>query len=92
MRLRREEGDRDFVARRPVGQNFARSYRAPVGGIIDDLGLTRSKAENLTMRELFTYPYIYYNIVGDPEVTSNMYCNFTYLYWEGCAICSIYLR
>ena len=23
------------------------------------------------------------NILGDPEVTANPYCNFAYLYWEG---------
>ena len=31
-------------------------------------------------------------LLGDPEVTANMYCNFAYPYWEGCVICSIYLR
>ena len=31
-------------------------------------------------------------ILGDLEVTANLYCNFVYLYWEGCVICSIYLR
>ena len=31
-------------------------------------------------------------ILGDPEVTENLYCDFAYLYWEGCVICSIYLR
>ena len=31
-------------------------------------------------------------VLGDPEVTANLYCNFAYLYWEGCVICSIYLR
>ena len=29
-------------------------------------------------------------LLGDPEVTTNLYCNFAYLYWEGCVICSIY--
>ena len=23
-------------------------------------------------------------VLGDPEVTANMYCNFAYPYWEGC--------
>ena len=32
------------------------------------------------------------NVLGDPEVTANLYCNFAYLYWKGCVICSIYLR
>ena len=32
------------------------------------------------------------HILGDPEVTANLYCNFAYPYWEGCVICSIYLR
>ena len=31
-------------------------------------------------------------VLGDPEVTANLYCNFAYLYWEGCVICSIHLR
>ena len=31
-------------------------------------------------------------VLGDPEVTANLYCDFAYLYWEGCVICSIYLR
>ena len=31
-------------------------------------------------------------LLSDPEVTANLYCNFAYLYWEGCVICSIYLR
>ena len=32
------------------------------------------------------------HIVGDPEVTANLYCNFAHLYLEGYVICSIYLR
>ena len=28
--------------------------------------------------------------MGDPEITANLYCNFSYLYWEGCVICSIF--
>ena len=31
-------------------------------------------------------------ILGDTEVAANLYCNFTFMYWEGCKICSIYLR
>ena len=31
-------------------------------------------------------------ILGDPEVTVNLYCNFPCLYWKGCVIFSIYLR
>ena len=31
-------------------------------------------------------------ILGDPEVTANLYCNFPCLYWKGCVIFSIYLR
>ena len=31
-------------------------------------------------------------LLDDPEVTANLYCNFAILYWEGCVICSIYLR
>ena len=27
-------------------------------------------------------------ILGDPGVTANLYCNFAYLYWESCVICS----
>ena len=31
-------------------------------------------------------------LLGGPEITANLYYNCTYLYWEGCMICSIYLR
>ena len=31
-------------------------------------------------------------LMGDPEVTANLYRYFAYTYWEGCVICSIYLR
>ena len=35
----------------------------------------------------------YFNYIpGDPEVTANLYCNFSYPYLEGCVIFSIYLR
>ena len=30
-------------------------------------------------------------LLGDPEITAYLFCNFAYLYWEGCVICSIYL-
>ena len=36
--------------------------------------------------------YLTPEVLGDPEVTANLYCNFSYPYWEGCVICSIYLR
>ena len=26
------------------------------------------------------------------KLYANLYCNFAYLHWEGCVICSIYLR
>ena len=31
-------------------------------------------------------------VLGASEITANLYCNFVYLYWEGCVICSTYLR
>ena len=31
-------------------------------------------------------------ILGAPEITANLYCNFVHLYWEGYVICCIYLR
>ena len=31
-------------------------------------------------------------VLSASEITANLYCNRVYLYWEGCAICSIYLR
>ena len=37
-------------------------------------------------------PHPWFELLGDPEITANLYCNFEYLYWEGCAICRIYLR
>ena len=27
-------------------------------------------------------PIIGNNILGDPEITANLYCNFAFLYWE----------
>ena len=27
-------------------------------------------------------------LLGDPEVTANLYCNFAYPHWEGYVICS----
>ena len=39
--------------------------------------------------ELWTTIYNY--VTGWPRlVTANLNCNFAYLYWEGCMICSIY--
>ena len=32
------------------------------------------------------------NTLGASENTANIYCNCVHLYWEGCVICSIYLR
>ena len=34
---------------------------------------------------------ILHNILGDPEATANLYCNFSYPYLEGCVIWSIYI-
>ena len=51
-----------------------------VRGRVREIGKEREKRE----RELY--------VLGDQEVTANLYCNFAYLYWEGCVICSIYLR
>ena len=35
----------------------------------------------------------HFYILGDSEVNAILYCNFAYpYYWEGCVICSIYLR
>ena len=36
--------------------------------------------------------YIAVHRMGASEITANPYCNCVYLYWEGCAICSIHLR
>ena len=33
-----------------------------------------------------------YHLLVDTEITAILYCNFAYLYWEGCVIFSIYLR
>ena len=32
------------------------------------------------------------HVLGNPGVTANLYRDFAYLYWEGCVICSVYLR
>ena len=46
------------------------------------------------VRTLLVYSKILYStyLLGDPEITANLYGNFAYPYWEGCMICSIYLR
>ena len=33
-----------------------------------------------------------YIVLGASEIAANLYCNYLQLYWEGCVICSIYLR
>ena len=38
------------------------------------------------------FPYFLILLLGDPEVTANPYCNFASSYWDGYAICGIYLR
>ena len=40
----------------------------------------------------FTGYFLPPNLLGDPEVTANLYCYFAHTNWEGCVICSIYLR
>ena len=42
------------------------------GGGEDDRKEAREKGEGLM-------------VLGDPEVTANLYCNFAYPYWEGIA-------
>ena len=51
----------------------------------------RGSLHTLTVEPFFCWLF---NLVllGDPEVTENLYCYFAYLYWEGCVIYSIYLR
>ena len=44
-------------------------------------------SSNLKLLELLDL-----TVLGDPEVTAILYCNVAYPYWEGCVICSIYLR
>ena len=53
-------------------------------------GIICSLAENTQF--LYRYSKALGQILGDPEVTANMCCNFAYLYWDGCIIFSIYLR
>ena len=53
------------------------------------------RVSRLTYNHGTMYKYHVYNLIdvlSGPEVTANLYCNFAYLYWEGCVICSIYLR
>ena len=49
---------------------------------------------NLIKIRNFFYPLsiLIWVILGDPEVTANLYRNFAYPNWEGYVICSIYLR
>ena len=35
------------------------------------------------------WTFAYKSLLGDPEVTANLYYNFACLYWEGCVIFSI---
>ena len=55
--------------------------------------LWRSKKEKYKKNTKYIYcmKYFIYTL-GDPEVTANLYSNFAYPYWEGCVICTIYLR
>ena len=74
--------------------NFKEKSRA----FLVDIRDRTSSAVNLTERKIPTLPHfsplfvIKKDILGDPEVTVNLYCYFAYPYWEGCVICSIYLR
>ena len=45
-----------------------------------------------TVQRLPHLSHAHLHILGDPEVTANLYCNFAYPYWEGCVTCSIDLR
>jgi len=54
--------------------------------------MTKSKEHDLFFFLSLNFNIMYVCILGDPEVTANLYCNFTYPYWEGCVICSTYLR
>ena len=47
------------------------------------------KLGRISISSVFLFVVI---ILGDPEVTANLQCNFAYLYWEGCVNYSIYLR
>ena len=33
-----------------------------------------------------------YEVLGASKITAYLYCNCVQFYWEGCVICSIYLR
>ena len=35
---------------------------------------------------------VYSKILGDPEVTASLYCNYAFCDWEGFMICIIYWR
>ena len=45
----------------------------------------------LSIRTSLISMYVCMYVLGDPEVTPNLYCNFAYLYWEGCVICMVYI-
>ena len=51
-----------------------------------------SRISPLSIANFSAQMHLYNVLLGDPEVTANLYCSFAYLYWEGCDICSIYLR
>ena len=77
---------KSFHDLQPCGAWF--EYQAKCGK--NGAKLPTRKYENIANK----YKHLIYNniILGDPEITANLYCNFAYLYWEGCVICSIYLR
>ena len=60
--------------------------RGGAGGVADAVITREPQPQMLRLKLEFVCL-----LLGDPEV-ANLYYNFAYPYWEGCVICSIYLR
>mgnify|MGYP007022919462 CR=1 FL=1 len=43
----------------------------------------QNKIPGIIYKDNTAYKLNIFDILGDPEVTANLYCNFAYPYWEG---------
>ena len=62
-----------------IRKSYSREKNKPVSG------------SNIRENWITGLTYIKY-VLGAPEITAKLYCYCEHLYWEGCVICSIYLR
>ena len=54
---------------------------------------TAERRKSVSSERLKRYSFIQFHseVLGVSEITANLYCNCVHLYWEGCAIISIYI-